>query len=182
MDLAVANWVDNTVSILIGNGNGTFQPHIDLPVGLNPRSLTAGDFNGDGKIDLAVANQGDNTISILGNGNGTFRPQAPYATGASPTSVATGDFNRDGKLDLAVATSGSFSVSILQGNGDGTFQAPVDHPVFSPYNSVSVVASDLDGDGILDLAVAGTRSGVGPEDNVSILLGNGDGTFQNFAN
>ena len=182
LDLAVTNEFDNTVSILIGNGDGTFQSHIDLPVGLYPISLTAGDFNGDGKIDLAAANSGDNTVSILlGNGNGTFQPQVPYAAGPSPFSVATGDFNGDGKLDLVVATYGAFSVATLRGNGDGTFQAPVDQPVGFAYNPFDVVVADLNGDGIPDLAVASTQSG-SSQDYVSVLLGNGDGTFQSAVN
>jgi FG-GAP-like repeat/FG-GAP repeat len=154
-----------------------------FPLACIPLSLTAGDFNGDGRIDLAAANSGDNTVSILlGSGNGTFQPQIPHAAGTSPFSVATGDFNGDGKLDLVVATYGAFSVATLQGNGDGTFQAPVNYPVVSPYNPVSVVVADLNGDGIPDLAVASTRSGYTSEDYVSVLLGNGDGTFQNAAN
>ncbi len=158
-----------TVSILLGNPDGTLQSHVDYAIGNSPRFVIAGDFNGDGKTDLAVANIGSNTISILlGNGDGTFQSHVDYPAGASPVSIVAGDFNRDGKLDLAVANSGSNSISILLGNGDGTFRSHVDYATsFAP---TSVATADFNGDGKLDLAVADL--------NVSVLLGNGDGTFQ----
>src|SRR5439155_7272305 len=96
-----------------------------------PNSVATADFNGDGKLDLAVANFSGNTVSIfLGNGDGTFHVQLDYATGTDPYSVAVGDFNRDGKMDLAVANglgSSGNTVSVLLGNGDGTFQPHVDY-------------------------------------------------------
>src|SRR4029077_16876959 len=148
LDLAVANWncVPNhddtdiicgagTVSILLGNGDGSFQPRVDYPTGTAPSSIVAGYFNGDGKLDLAIANQSDSTVSVLlGNGDGTFRPQVAYATAAqeSPStfsgnnfgSLVIGDFNGDHRPDLAVA--GAATVSVLLGNGDGTFQKHLD--------------------------------------------------------
>jgi len=170
-DLAVANNSSNTVSILLGNGDGTFTPAASPATGGKPYSVAVGDFNGDGKPDLAVANYGSNTVSILlGNGDGTFTPAASPATGSHPDSVAVGDFNGDGKLDLAVANLFSGTVTILLGNGDGTF-TPAASPATGthPY---SVAVGDFNGDGKLDLAVANRVS-----DNVTILLGNGDGTF-----
>ncbi len=113
LDLAVANANDNTVSILIGNGDGTFRPAVERPVGLNypgengPDAMVAGDFNGDGRLDLAIANYNSGTVSILlGNGDGTFRPPVDYSTGldTTPDAIAVGDFNGDGRLDLAVAS------------------------------------------------------------------------------
>src|SRR5206468_994553 len=84
-DLALANYRDNTVSVLLGNGDGTFQPAALYGVGLNPQSVAAGDFNGDGRTDLAVANVGSNTVSVLlGNGNGTFQPAQNFAVGSQP--------------------------------------------------------------------------------------------------
>ena len=90
----------NTVSVLLGNGDGTFQAHVEYPTGRWPESVVVGDFRGDGKLDLVVSNSGDNNLSVLlGNGDGTFQPAVNYSVG--PGSVAVGDFNRDGKLDLA---------------------------------------------------------------------------------
>ena len=84
-DLAVANEGDNTVSVLLGNGDGTFQPQVTYAVGLGPDAIVAGDFNGDGRTDLAVANGSDGTVSVLlGNGDGTFQPQVTYAVGQDP--------------------------------------------------------------------------------------------------
>ncbi len=137
LDLAVANsncpaipcsLSPGSVSILLGNVGGTFQSHVDYAVGNRPLSVVTADFNGDGRLDLAVVNFDDNTVSILlGKGDGTFQAHVDYPTGKSPISVTVGDFNGDGKLDLAVANRGSNTVSILLGKGDGTFQPNVDY-------------------------------------------------------
>jgi hypothetical protein len=112
--LAVANSDSNNVSILRGNGNGTFQAAVNYAVGGSPQSVTTGDFNDDGWLDLAVANGGSNNVSILrGNGNGTFQAAVNYAVGSSPQSVTSGDFNDNLRLDLAVANGGTNNVSIL---------------------------------------------------------------------
>jgi len=179
-DLAVANGESNDVSILLGNGDGTFEPAVQYAVGSNPDAIVAGDFNGDGRLDLAVANGSSNDVSILlGIGDGTFQPQVRYAVGSAPHAIVPGDFNGDGHLDLAVANFGSDDVSVLLGNGDGTFQPQVTYAVgIAP---LGMVAGDFRGDGRLDLAVANSNShlysasGTG---SVSVLLGNGDGTFQ----
>jgi len=172
LDLAVTNDSSNNVSVLLGNGDGTFRAAANYDVGFFPNSVTSGDFNGDGKPDLAVANQGSNNVSVLlGNGDGTFQAAVSYPAGSNPVSVTSGDFNGDGKPDLAVASAGSDLVNVLLGNGDGTFQAAVSYPAGSlPF---SVTSGDFNGDGKPDLAVANASS-----NNVSILLGNGDGTFQ----
>jgi len=168
-DLAVANYGSNDVSILLSNGDGTFQTVVNYEVGANPDSIAVGDFNGDGKIDLVTANYNTDDVSILlGNGNGTFQEVVDYDAGSYPVSVAVGDFNRDGKPDLAVANSGSGDVSILLGKGDGTFQTAVSYGILSPQ---SLAAADFNGDGKLDLAISNNS-------NLWILLGNGDGTFQ----
>ena len=170
-DLAVANSGDNTVSVLLGKGDGTFQTQVTYPTGSGPYSIAVGDFNGDGFPDLAVANFSDNTISILlGKGDGTFQAQKTYATGGAPNSVAAGDFNGDGNLDLAVANNTDGTVSILLGQGDGTFQAQQTFATGSGPTSIAV--SDFNLDGALDLAVTNYN-----DDTVSVLLGNGDGTF-----
>jgi len=116
LDLAVTDYGANTVFILLGNGNGTFQPPTSIAVGNEPYALVAGDFNNDGKLDLAVANYGGNSITLLlGNGNGTFvqASGSPYAVGDAPSAIVAADFNGDGKLDLAVANSADGTISIL---------------------------------------------------------------------
>jgi hypothetical protein len=175
-DLAVTNYLypAGTVSILMGNGNGSFRAAVNYAVGYYPTSVAVGDFNGDGKLDLAVANSGSNNVSILlGSGNGTFQTPVSYGVGSDPYSVAVGDFNADGKADLAVANSSS--IAILLGNGNGTFQTAVSYGVDS--NPQSVAVGDFNGDGKPDLAVANNGS-----NNTSILLGKGDGTFQTAVN
>jgi hypothetical protein len=170
LDLAVANEGSNNISILLGNGDGTFHAAADYGAGTDPDSVAVGDFRGDGKLDLVVANYYSNNVSILlGNGDGTFQAAVNYGVSA-PTSVAVGDFNGDGKLDLAVANVFS-DVSVLLGNGDGTFQAAVNYGAGTEPAWAAV--GDFNGDGKLDLAVANVDS-----NNVSVLLGNGDGTFQ----
>jgi hypothetical protein len=175
----------NSISMLLGTGAGAFQPHADYAAGSLPVSAVSGDFNGDGKLDLAVADNGngqtDSTVSVLlGNGDGTFQPAVGYGVGVQPFSIAAADFNQDGKQDLAVLNAGSNTVSILLGNGDGTFQPHVDYPAGATVYAVTV--GDFNGDGKPDLAVSDiacySPGPTCPRGSVSILLGNGDGTFQ----
>jgi hypothetical protein len=182
-DLATVNSSGSSVSILLGNGNGYFQSHVDFAVGAGPLSLVAVDLNKDGNWDLAVVNATSATLSVLlGNGDGTFHPQVTYNTSAGPSSVAAGDFNQDGNVDLVVTNFNNFSgntVSIFLGKGDGSFQTPSNAAVAQ--GPLSVVAADFNRDGILDLAVAagcGDGSSCGRPGSVSILIGNGNGTFQ----
>jgi hypothetical protein len=176
LDLVVSNSDDGSISVLRGNGDGTFQSAGSYGAGSSPISLAVGDFNGDGKLDLAVANYGTNYASVLlGNGDATFKGAVSYGAGSSPVSVAVGDFNGDGKLDLVVANQNSNNVSVLLGNGDGTFQAAVDYGAGSTLDWVTV--GDFNGDGRLDLAVANYGS-----NNISVLRGNGDGTFRTAVN
>ena len=157
--------------IALGNGNGTFQSAVPYPVGTGPQAAVAGDFNGDGIQDIAVASNGSNSVSILlGNGDGTFRPATSYPAGAGASFIADGDFNGDGKLDLAVGNIGGFSVSVLLGNGDGTFQAKTDIPL--TFGAAAVAVGDFNKDGKLDIVVGSLIGMV-------VLLGNGDGTFRN---
>jgi hypothetical protein len=168
----------SSVSVLLGNGDGTFQPAITTSVLPGATSIAVGDFQGDGKLDLAVVSGLDNSVEVLrGNGDGTFQSNPliiPVGTQGnflpSNESVAVGDFAHNGKLDLAVVNPGDNTVSVLLGNGDGTFQNRVDLPVGT--TPVSVAAADL-GNSQVDLVVADHDSSA-----VSVLLGNGDGTFQ----
>jgi hypothetical protein len=172
-DLIVTNRGDSTVSILLGQADGTFGSKMDIATGAGPTNLVVGDFNKDGNVDLATVNVGGSVSVLLGNGDGTFKPHVEYATGTGPYGIAIGDFNGDGKLDLAVVdTCGQNCgfVSVFLGNGDGTFQAKADYPVGN--NPSQVVAADLNGDGKVDLAVTNESN------TISILLGKGDGTFQ----
>jgi hypothetical protein len=178
------------VSILLGNGDGTFQAAQNFPVGIYPGSVAVGDFNGDGRLDVVVTgsdNNGNGRVSILlGNGDGTFQAAQNFpAAGTYPGSVVAGDFNGDGRLDLAVAANQGSSlqgtVSILLGNGDGTFQAAQNFPVGS-YPS-SVVVGDVNGDGVPDLVVTSDTlltEVVAASGTVRVLLGKGDGTFRAF--
>lgn len=176
--IASVSYSPGTVSILLGNPDGTFQPKVDYAVNPGADAIATGDFNGDGNLDLAVAAY-DGTVSILlGNGDGTFKPQVQYSCFVTCTSVVVGDFNRDGKLDLALdsydgGTDGSFGLVILLGNGDGTFQPPVGFP--APTRPQFLTTGDFNGDGILDIATV-----VAFGDTVAVYLGNGDGTFKPY--
>lgn len=174
-DLAVTNQVSNDISILLGNGNGTFQPQTLVGAGSGPYGIVAGKFNADNNYDLAVTNSGANTVSIyLGNGDGTFAAPLNFFVGASPISIASADFNNDGKADLVVANFGSFfagSVSVLLGTGTGTFVAG---PSIRTRTQPSFVATGLlNADGNQDVIVANFGS-----DSVSTFFGNGSGSFQ----
>src|SRR5438445_124480 len=167
LDLALANFDSNNVSILLGTGTGSFNAATSFAAGSGPSSVAVGDFNGDGNLDLAVANQTSNNVSILlGTGTGSFSAATNFAAGSGPNSVAAGDFNGDGKLDLAMANNSSNTVSILLGTGTGSFSAAANFGVGS--SPTSVAAGDFNGDGKLDLATGNNAS-----NNVSILLNNG---------
>ena len=202
LDLAVVNSNDNTVAVFLGNGDGTFgaAPHSPFTVnagflsGSVPVSVAVGDFNADGKADLAVTNVPVNPFSViggaitghlggdvavlLGKGDGSFQGSNNFGTGGDlPVSVAVGDFNGDGKQDLAITNLNSGNVSILLGNGSGSFSAAKNSPAHVGTRPCSVAVADFDGDGNLDLAVA-----VADDNAVAILMGIGDGTFTPNAN
>src|SRR5580704_2975207 len=192
LDLGVVNVNDSTVSILLGNGDGTFQPQVTFATGSGPGALAVGDFNGDGKLDLAVpfAGQGNNDggVSVLlGNGDGTFQTRVDYGTSTEPYAILTGDFNRDGKLDLVILDCSdsvyicTVSVSVLLGNGDGTFQSAYNVASFdNNFYADFLLSADLNADDKLDLVVAdiGDGAGHGASYVAAVFLGNGDGTFQ----
>jgi hypothetical protein len=173
LDLVTVGYLieDNYVSILKNNGNGTFGSPFNYEAGDSPKSVFCADLNGDGNLDLAVANYSSNNVSILMNNNdGGFESPVNYDVGSAPFSLSCADLDGDGDLDLAVANEGSNDVSILNNIGDGTFQSTDNYG--TGYNPRSVFCADLDGDFDLDLAVANWGS-----DNVSILKNNGNGTF-----
>lgn len=176
----------NQVSVLLGNGGGTFAAKVYYEVGHNPAAVAIADLNRDGKLDLAVANSGSlgffgNTVSVLlGNGNGTFAAKTDYVTGTAPSDVAIADVNEDGVADLLVAINGVFNmpgnaVSLLLGNGDGTFAARMDYATGPLPHSMAI--ADLNGDGHVDLVTANRGVYPGWTPSLSVLLGNGNGTF-----
>jgi Calx-beta domain/FG-GAP-like repeat len=185
-DLAIANYSSNTVSVLLGNGNGTFQLPLDSATGYLPLSLAVGDFDGDTNLDVVTANSGDVSV-LLGNGNGTFQPPSSIGIGSNPASVAVGDFNHDGTLDLGVTSnlyvfdgSGPYGnyyhydgyANVLVGNGDGTFSAAGSNYLGYGYQRWSATAADLTGDGVDDLAVANEGYGT-----VGVLINDGFGNL-----
>jgi hypothetical protein len=162
--------------VLLGNGDGSFQSPVAYPLPDNEfGSVAVGDFNGDGKLDVAVLGSG---VSVfLGKGDGTFGAPIGSAAANSSGDVAVGDFNGDGELDLvATITTGNnqSQVSVLLGNGDGTFQTAVNYPIDAPTIN-GMVIGDFNGDGRLDIICATQFTGSSAE--LSVLLGFGDGTF-----
>lgn len=179
LDLAVVNSGNNSITILLGNGDGTFALESSLPTGASPVAATIGDFNNDGKQDLATANTTDNTVTILlGNGDGTFTAASgsPVAVGIGPVALSTGDFNADGRVDLVVINNVESIASVLLGNGDGTFlETPAGGD--TGLGPISVAVADFNHDNYLDLAIVNQK-----DTTVGIRPGAGDGTFTTIAN
>jgi hypothetical protein len=171
-DIAASGVLLNSISVLLGRGDGTFQAPLQFPVGFGPAAFTTGDFNNDGRLDVSSVNPTTNEVHVsLGLGDATLQTPVRLAAGSAPVALVNGDYNRDGRLDLAVANYASNDVSVLLGLGDGTFRQQQRFAVGT--NPVAVAAGDFNGDGLVDLATADAGS-----NDVSILLGRGDGTFQ----
>jgi hypothetical protein len=172
LDLLVTNFYSSSVSVLLGNGNGTFQAQYTYATGTAPYSASVGDLNGDGKLDLVVANLFSHSVGIFfGNGNGTFESQQTLATGLEPNSAVVTDLNGDGKPDIVVAEHNNNTIDVLIGNGNGTFQA-LRTVAFMP-SPTFISAADVNGDGAPDVIGIPALIGEG-----FVFLGNGNGTFQ----
>jgi glucose/arabinose dehydrogenase len=174
LDIATANAGSNDISVLLGNGTGTFAPTANFGVGVEPKSVFAADFNRDGRIDLFTANQITNNVSVLlGNGDGTFAPSASYAGVPNAHEAVASDVDGDGDLDIAVAGWGSNTIRIMQNSGDGTFANFTDYSVDATVHH-SLQLADFNGDGRPDLAVTNYLT-----TSISVLLNlnNGTGTF-----
>lgn len=190
LDLATANFSSNSVSVLLGNADGTFQAAVTSSTGAGgPKSLAVGDFDGDGQLDLATANIGD--VSILkGDGLGGFTAPSSIGIGSSPSSVAVGDFNADGRMDLAVGGHTSYyippwggcgyygcyggggywvdqpAVSVLMGDGSGGFGGETLYQPAGGGSATGIAVGDFNGDGLDDLAASS-------EFSITVLLGTG---------
>ena len=178
-DLAIANELTDDVSVLLGTTGAAFQAAVSFSAGeppqgvagLSPSGIAAGDFNGDGDLDLAVANlQSDDVAILLGGAGASFSAPVQLAAGDGPRAVVTGDFSGDGDLDLAVANENTDDVSILLGGAGASFSAHVEFAAGDAPRALA--AADFTRDGDLDLVVANTQS-----DNVSVLVGGAGGSF-----
>jgi hypothetical protein len=181
-DLLVANFgsvnvARGSVSILINNGDGTFDRGLNYDKNVRVSSVAAGDFNDDGNLDAAAMNLTGGTVDILlGNGDGIFQTPVSYAAGSNAQVVVAGDLNGDNKPDLVTESEcgpppcASSGVNVMLNNGDGTFAAPVFYST-SQKGAHAPILGDLNLDSKLDVAV-GTDAGV------AVFVGNGDGTLR----
>jgi len=173
-DLVTANLDSDDVSVLLGNGDGSFQAAVSFAAGNRAAFVAVADLDGDSVPDLVTANFDSDDVSVLlGNGDGSFQAAVAFATGDFPVSVAAADLDGDTVPDLVTANFNSDDVSVLLGNGDGSFQAAVSFAVGGLPRYAAV--ADLDGDTVPDIVTANNAN---HSDDVSVLLGNGDGSFQ----
>ncbi len=179
-DFVVSNFKDNTFSLFLGNGDGTFKQATGSPFPLpstatGPIAMVTSDFNSDGNADLAIVNQTTNDVTVLlGNGNAAFSLAngSPFAVGKSPVAVASADLNGDAHPDLVIVNQTDNTISVELGNGDGTFTAPPNSPLATGQAPSAVTIADFNGDGIPDIGVTDPQT-----DSVSVYLGLGQGLF-----
>ncbi len=174
-DLATANYIGNSISVALGQGNGQFQTAQSVALGAStaPQQIALGDFNKDGRWDLAAVNFFGNSVSLAtGNGDGTFKTPTKYAVGHGPESLVVGDFDNDARADIVTVNHTDSSASFLFGKTDGGF-FPANHLYFGA-KPQAVAVDDFNGDGKNDIVTAN-----GEGSTLSLLLGNGNGTFQN---
>lgn len=172
LDLVTGNFNSSPLAtVYMGNGDGTFGPKVDYSVGGSvSQAVVIGDFNRDGKLDVALATNAGTICILLGVGDGTFQLPVTFPSAANPQGIVTADLNGDGKLDLAVPDYSNGVMSVHLGNGDGTFQAKTDYAAGT--NPRAIEVGDFNGDRKLDLVVSNYMAF-----SLSLFLGNGDGTF-----
>lgn len=176
-DVVTAGWDSGTIKVRLGTDTG-FTPVQSYPVGPLARNVTAGDFNRDGRPDIAAVLRDANSVSVILNQGGTFAPRILSATGGQTSwNLAAGDINRDGLLDVVTVNSGSGNVSVLLGLGTGAFRSAVTYAVGS--GAAGIALADVNRDGILDVLTANLLPA---SNNVSLLIGNSDGTFRGATN
>ncbi|CAF4681682.1 unnamed protein product, partial [Rotaria sp. Silwood2] len=177
LDIVTANYRAHSISIFYGSGHGNFSPPIMYSTGYDslPSSLTAGDFNNDSYLDLAIANYGTHNIAILfRTTNGTYEKQVTFSTGfgSHPYSIAVGHFNTDKLTDIAIANSGTLDISVLINNGNRTFANQITYSVGSASPN-TIVIGDFNQDNRFDIVTI--NNGV---DNIALFLGYGNGIFE----
>jgi hypothetical protein len=177
----VGNSGSTGVTVYLGRGDGTFSAGVSYGPSSDMIAVAVGDFNGDGKLDIAAIDDDSQSVQILlGNGDGSFSIAGLFATDSVsspyPNNLVVGDFNKDGKLDIAVSNYDG-NVGVLLGHGDGSFAGTVSYSTGEALTPASIVAADINGDGYLDLAVPSYSDG---QPAVAVFLGNTDnsGTFQ----
>lgn len=177
-DIITANYNTNTVGLLLGNGNGTFQPIVTFSAGTgtNPQSVAVADVNGDGQSDVITGNYFGNSVGVLLNdGFGSFQPIVLYTTGNHTHRAIVSDVNADNRPDIISANFNNNSVGVHLGNGNGTFQTVSPYPIGPNQYSYGVAAADFNGDTKADLVAVN-----GSSNAAQVLLGNGNGTFQSL--
>ena len=174
-DLAVPNRISGSVEILLGAGDGAFRRAADLNPGYYPNLAVAGDWNRDGLSDLAVTTASGVSV-LLSKGDGAFQPRVEYPVGRYPQGIAAPDVNNDSFPDLIVSNPDKGALTVMLGHGDGTFESPVNTPVGSTPQS-ALATADFNLDGKSDAVIARYSFPASYPGFVSILLGNGDGTF-----